>query len=256
MALAPHATDDMPSPMRLALRQHSRRTPGSADNNAPSISQRQRTLDRQPSPSATPAAASGSMEYLVNDSSPFAAKGSKRQTFGKAKEEVQVIAEYAQTLEPSSRAVHIAAPAPASSYLPPAPQLPAPRRSASAPQLPVPRRSALKVEAPSTPATTFDRHNRISHDGRDLDALLSEVEEQSDGTYCQQASRCAIGPSLAWDLYIRKLQKHLLPPLPASHLSGVDSSLAQRWPRHRRYITCKRRSDIRLSCNGSQSRSS
>ena len=128
--------------------------------------------------------------------------------------------------------------------------------SASAPQLPVPRRSALKVEAPSTPATTFDRHNRISHDGRDLDALLSEVEEQSDGTYCQQASRCAIGPSLAWDLYIRKLQKHLLPPLPASHLSGADSSLAQRWPRQPRYITCKRRSDIRLSCNGSQSRSS
>ena len=89
---------------------------------------------------------------------------------GDSDEEAPAISEYAQTLEPSStgtssaaatRAVRIiAAPAPAFSSLPPAAQLPAPQ-------------STWNVETPSTPATPDD--------GKDLDALLSEVVEQSDG---------------------------------------------------------------------------
>ena len=187
----------MPSPVRLALRQRGRnKSPGSGDDDgsgedAPGISEYPQT----PSPSAAPAAASGSMEYVVNTdaSTPFAASKPRRQTFSEAKEDVQAITQFAQTLEVSQTATpaHIAASAPASSRpraVRAAAPAPAPASSRLPPpaQLPAPKRSCLKVEAPSTPSTV-DRPATPSTAGRpaedmDLDALLSEVERQSDGT--------------------------------------------------------------------------
>lgn len=137
-----------------------------------------------------------SIEYLVNTTdSPFSASKPRRQNFSEAKEEVQAISDYAQRLEPSwtdppaaaPRAVRFAAPAPASSCLPPPGQLPAPQAiSNQVPvSLPAPQPTwKAQVSAAASSANrsvTASTADRPGDDDKDLDALLSQVEEQSDG---------------------------------------------------------------------------
>ena len=169
----------MPSPMSLASRYIGRKqSPSSADDDASDSADEEAAASQYPHtppPSGpTPADASDSMEYVANKdtSSPFSASRPRRQTFSEAKKEVQAISEYAQTLEASWTDT----PAPAPSRLPTAAQLPAPRPS-------------LKVKAPSTPATPAKPADRQVDEGKDLDALLSEVARQSDGMRCPALGR-------------------------------------------------------------------
>lgn len=140
------------------------------------------------------------IEYFVNTdrSSPFSASKPRRQTFGEAKEEVLAITEYAQTLElrtdtAASREVRFAAPAIASSRLPPPAQLPAPQEKSAAAvaaaavaaaamsnqapvKLPAPRPTwkvegrggAWKVERPATSSAAEPPDD----DDKNLDALV------------------------------------------------------------------------------------
>ena len=84
------------------------------------------------------------------------------------------------------------------SRLPPTAQLPAPQPT-------------WKAEAPSKAATRVDRQ---VDDSKDLDVLLSEGEEQSDGACCHHCLPSCRGNS-----------RSVLFPLPASDIPGVDSSL-------------------------------
>ena len=100
-------------------------------------------------------------------------------------EDAPAVSMYGQTLEQAGSdapadapwAAQIAVPAPASSRMPPSGQLPSTGQQnvgARRPEMYIPSASSNAFVTSSTPSTPVE----------DLDALLSEVKEQSDGTYC------------------------------------------------------------------------
>jgi len=216
------------SPLREKFRQRGRR--GEDDVDDTSLEQPANGTSPRPSAAAAAAAAAASIEYCDNASSPFLqSKPGRRPTYTQAKEEAQAISEYAQTLElapvsdaPAAAPTDAPAATPTAAYigtpkrgcirLPPSVEVPPPvdpstplwgvetwlvpgkwkggqYRGVSSDATPSAKSSSPKVALSRREVSTAI----APLEGEDLDALLSELKEESDALAATVTQHEALG---------------------------------------------------------------